>query len=97
MRVWLWSAIGLLAGLVVGYALVVSAWLGYSLLAGLDDRDGSGLAGVALVAAPLGALAGGLIGAFCLALRAALRSERPAVTPSRPASGAANRDPRRWS
>jgi hypothetical protein len=95
MRVLLWSAAGFLAGLVAGYGLVLAGWQVYAVMAQIDDHDGAGLVRTALFAAPLGGLAGGIVGAFGLALWAALRGERTTRITSRraqaaPRSGRAN-------
>jgi membrane associated rhomboid family serine protease len=76
MRVLMWSLLGFVAGLLLGYFAVIFGWVGYSLYARIGDVDGGKLMGIVFLAAPLGGLAGGLIGAFWFALRAARRHER---------------------
>lgn len=76
MRVFLWSVLGFVAGLVLGYLLVVLGWVFYAVIAQVGDRDGGKLMSIMFLAAPIGGMAAGLIGAFWLALRAARRQER---------------------
>jgi membrane associated rhomboid family serine protease len=78
MRVFVWGLAGFVAGLVVGYLVVLGGWIGYSLAAHVADHDGGKFMHVALLAAPVGGLAAGLLAAFALALRAARRLERRA-------------------
>lgn len=76
MRVLMWSLLGFVAGLVLGYCLILFGWVGYSLFAHIGDRDGGKMMSIMFLAAPLGGLAAGLIGAFWFALRAARRRDR---------------------
>jgi hypothetical protein len=76
MRVFMWSLLGFVAGLVVGYLVVLFGWIGYSLIAHVADQDGGKFIDVMILAAPLGGLAAGLVSAFWLALRAARRLDR---------------------
>lgn len=78
MRVFIWSLVGFVAGLVAGYLLIVFGWIGYSLIARVADYDGGKFMHVMFLAAPAGGLAAGLVGAFACALRAARRLERVA-------------------
>jgi len=63
-------------GLIAGYALILVGWIGYCRIAQVADHDGGKLMDVLFLAAPAGAVAVGLIGAFALAFRAARRLER---------------------
>jgi hypothetical protein len=78
MRVFIWSLLGFAAGLLLGYAATLACWIGYCRLAQVVDQDGGKLMNVVFLAAPLGAFAAGLIGAFWLAFRAARRLQRAA-------------------
>jgi hypothetical protein len=76
MRVLMWGLLGFVAGLVLGYLLILLGWVGYALFAHVGDRDGGKLMNILFLAAPLGGMAAGLIGAFWLSLRAARRQDR---------------------
>lgn len=76
MRILVWSLLGFVVGLVLGYLLILFGWVGYALIAHVGDHDGGKMMGVAFFAAPLGGVAAAFIGAFWLALRAARRQER---------------------
>ena len=76
MRVLLSSFMGFLTGLIVGYLSIVSGWVAYAVVTRVADPGGGQLIRVWFLAAPGGALAAGLVGAFWFALRAARRLER---------------------
>jgi hypothetical protein len=76
MRVLMWSLLGFVAGLFLGYFAVICGWVGYVHYARIGDVDGGKLMGIVFLGAPIGGLAAGLIGAFWFALRAARRHER---------------------
>lgn len=73
MRVFLWSLLGFVLGLMAGYCAILFGWIGYSELFQVFDADGGRILSIALLVAPLGGLATGLLMAFWLALRAAQR------------------------
>lgn len=75
MRVFLWSLLGFAVGTVVGYAITLFGWIAYADLAAVVDRDGGKIMGVAFVFAPLGGVVLGLLAAFGLGARAAVRAE----------------------
>ena len=75
MRVFLWSLLGFVVGTVVGYAIILLGWIAYADLAGVVDRDGGKTMGIAFMFAPLGGVVLGLLMAFGLGARAAVRAE----------------------
>lgn len=50
-----------LAGLVLGYLVILFGWIGYAELAGVTDRDGGKIMGVAFLIAPTGAVLAGIV------------------------------------
>jgi hypothetical protein len=56
--------LGFVAGLVLGYAATLFCWVGYAELAGVHDRDGGKIMGVAFVLAPAAAIVAGIVGAL---------------------------------
>ncbi|MCC7428336.1 MAG: hypothetical protein IT557_15690 [Alphaproteobacteria bacterium] len=50
-----------LAGLVGGYLVILFGWIGYAELAGVVDRDGGKIMGVAFLVAPAGAVLAGIV------------------------------------
>lgn len=58
--------IGFILGLVIGYAATLFGWVGYTELAGVQDRDGGKIMGIAFVVAPAVAVLAGIAGAIFL-------------------------------
>jgi len=73
MRVFLWSLLGFILGLMAGYCAILFGWIGYSELFHVFDADGGRILSIAFLVAPLGGMGSGLVLAFWLALRAAQR------------------------
>lgn len=50
-----------LAGLVLGYLVILFGWIGYAELAGVVDRDGGKGMAIAFLVAPVGAVVSGIV------------------------------------
>lgn len=55
------TVLAFIIGLALGYAAVLFGWIGYAELAGVPDREGGKIMGVAFVLAPAGAIATGIV------------------------------------
>lgn len=74
MRVFLWSALGFIAGTVAAYAAIMVGYSVYiELFRGGHDQDGGGAMAVGLIIGPVVALLCGIVAAFACGLRAAQR------------------------